>query len=159
LRRRRRRRHIERTVAFTSAQAKDKLTIEALGPDCANPAIFARIFDPSGRLVFANVTSGKALMSVEMFPQGQGTAQGVAENLYDIGEPNSMNLPEWKAGAKAPAKGGYGAYEAMVPQPAYERLRALNATTLIKRGGGESGTIFIYDPESGEAIAVAMFAI
>lgn len=150
---------IERMIAFTSAQAKDKLIIEALGPDCANPAMFARIFDANGRLVFADMTSGKWLMNVELFPQGLGTPQGVAENLYGIGEPNSMNLPAWKAGAKAPAKGSYGAYEALVPQPAYERLRALNATTLIKRGGGESGTIYIYDPESGEAVAVAIYAV
>ncbi len=53
----------------------------------------------------------------------------------------------------------YGAYEALIPQPAYERLRALNAPTLIKRGGGESGTFYIYDPESGEAVAVANFAV
>ncbi len=150
---------VERMIAFTSAQAKDKLIIEALGPDCANPAMFARIFDANGRLVFANMTSGKWLMNAELFPQGLGTPQGVAENLYDIGEPNSKNLPEWKAGAAAPAKGGYGAYEELIPQPAYERLRALNATTLIKRGGGESGTIFIYDPELGEAVAVAIFAV
>ena len=150
---------VERTIALTSAQAKDRLIVEALGPDCANPAMFARIFDANGRLVFANMTSGKWLMNAELFPQGSGTPQGVAENLYDIGEPNSTNLPAWKTGTPAPAKGNYGAYEALIPQPAYERLRALNAATLIKRGGGESGTIFIYDPELGEAVAVAIYAV
>ena len=30
----------------------------------------------------------------------------------------------------------------------------LNAPTLIKRGGAESGTFYIYDPENGEAVAV-----
>lgn len=150
---------VERTIPFTSPQAKDKMQIEALGPDCANPAMFARIWDANGRLVYANMMSGKWLMSVESFPPGGGAAQGVAENLYDIGEPNSKNLPEWKAGSPAVSTGGYGAYEALVPQPAYERLRALNGTTLIKRGGGESGTIYIYDPESAEAVAIARFAV
>ena len=150
---------VERTVAFTTAQAKDKLIVEALGPDCKNPAMFARLFDAQGRLVFATMSSGKWLMNAEMFPQAGCTAKGVAENLYDIGEPNSMNLPTWRAGQRAPSRGNYGAYEALVPQPAYERLRALNATTLIKRGGAESGTFYIYDPESGEAVAVANFAV
>ena len=117
------------------------------------------MFDTTGRLVYADMTSGKWLMNAELFPQAGGTAQGVAENLYDIGEPNSMNLPAWRAGTNVPLRGNYGAYEALVPQPAYERLRALNAPTLIKRGGGESGTFYIYDPESGEAVAVANFAV
>jgi hypothetical protein len=150
---------VERTVAFTTAQAKDKLIVEALGPDCANPAMFARLFDAQGRLVYADMTSGKWLMNAEMFPQAGGTAKGATENLYDIGEPNSMNLPAWRAGTRAPSRGNYGAFEALVPQPAYERLRALNATTLIKRGGAESGTFYIYDPEAGEAVAVAKFAV
>ncbi len=150
---------VETAVGFTSAGSQDKLIVEALGPDCANPAMFARLIDAKGRLVYAEMTSGKWLMSAELFPQAGGTARGVAENLYDIGEPNSMNLPQWRAGARGPERGSYGAYEAMVPQAAYERLRALNAPTLIKRGGAESGTFYIYDPENGEAVAVAKFAV
>jgi hypothetical protein len=150
---------VERTIAFTGARSQDRIVIEALGPDCANPAMFARVFDAAGRLVYADMTSGKWLMNGEMFPQAGGTAQGVAENLYDIGEPNSMNLPAWRAGTGAPLRGDYGALEALIPQPAYERLRALNAPTLIKRGGAESGTFYIYDPEAGEAVAVAKFAV
>jgi hypothetical protein len=146
-------------VSFTGAQAKDRLIVEPLGPDCANPSVFARLYDGSGRLVFANMTSGKWLMNAEMFPQAGGTPSGVAKTLYDIGEPNSLTLPQWKAGARAPSRGNYGAFEALVPQPAYERLRALNAPTLIKRGGAESGTFYIYDPESGEAVAIAQFAV
>lgn len=150
---------VERIVAFTAAQAKDRFVIEALGPDCANPALFARLYDPSGRLVFANMISGKWMMSAEMFPQGQGNAQTVIENLYDIGEPNSQTLPAWAEHAPAPAKSDYGAFEAKVPQPAYERYRALNGAMMIRRGGGESGTFFIYDPELGETVAVAQFAM
>ena len=150
---------VETAVGFTSAARQDKLIVEALGPDCTNPAMLARVIDGKGRLVYAEMTSGKWLMNAEMFPQGAGTPRGVAENLYDIGEPNSMNLPVWRAGARAPERGNYGAYEALVPQAAYERLRALNAPTLIKRGGAESGTFYIYDPENGEAVAVAKFAV
>jgi hypothetical protein len=150
---------VERTVAFTAAQAKDRLVIEALGPDCANPALFARLYDPTGRLVYANMISGKWLMSAEMFPQGGGSAQTVIENLYDIGEPNSQTLPAWPENTPAPAKGSYGAFEAKVPQPAYERYRALNGVMMIRRGGGESGTFYIYDPELGEAVAVAQYAM
>lgn len=150
---------VETLVGFTSAVRQDKLIVEALGPDCANPAMFARVIDAKGRLVYAEMTSGKWLMSAEMFPQAGGTARGVTENLYDIGEPNSMNLPVWRPGARGPERGNYGAYEVLVPQPAYERLRALNAPTLIKRGGAESGTFYIYDPENGEAVAVAKFAV
>lgn len=150
---------VEIAVAFTSGQRSDKLVVEALGPDCSNPALFARLTDAKGRLVYADMTSGKWLMNAEMFPQAGGTARGVAENLYDIGEPNSMNLPPWRAGQRAPSRGNYGAFEALVPQPAYERLRALNLPTLIKRGGAESGTFYIYDPENGEAVAVAKFAV
>jgi hypothetical protein len=150
---------VERVVTFTAAGAKDRMVVEALGPDCANPAMFAQLYDASGRLVYADMTSGKWLMSAETFPPAGGTPRGVAENLYDIGEPNSLTLPAWKAGARAPGKGNYGAFEALVPQPAYERLRALNAPTLIKRGGAESGTFYIYDPEAGEAVAVAKFAV
>lgn len=149
----------EQAVSFTGAQAKDRLVVEPLGPDCANPAVFARLYDSAGRLVYANMTSGKWLMSAETFPPAGGTPTGVAKTLYDIGEPNSLTLPQWKAGARAPARGNYGAFEALVPQPAYERLRALNAPTLIKRGGAESGTFYIYDPESGEAVAIAQFAV
>jgi hypothetical protein len=134
------------------------MVIEALGPDCSNPSIFARVFDGRGRLVYAEMESGKFLMSVEGFPPGGGTAQGAVDAAYDIGGPNSLNLPDWPGGA-APAPGPYGAYEALVPQPAYERLRRLNAPTLIKRGGFESGTIYIYDPENAQAVAVAKFAI
>jgi hypothetical protein len=146
-------------VSFTGAQAKDRLVVEPLGPDCANPAVFARLYDGSGRLVYANMTSGKWLMNAEMFPQAGGTPSGVAKTLYDIGEPNSLTLPQWKAGARSPSRGNYGAFEPLVPQAAYERLRALNAPTLIKRGGAESGTFYIYDPESGEAVAIAQFAV
>jgi hypothetical protein len=150
---------VETAVGFTGAGPRDKLIVEALGPDCANPAMFARLIDGNGRLVYAEMTSGKWLMSAEMFPPGEGTAAGVARSLYDIGEPNSLTLPVWRAGASSPERGSYGAYEVLVPQPAYERLRALNAPMLIKRGGAESGTFFIYDPENGEAVAVAKFAV
>lgn len=150
---------VERTVAFTGAQAKDKLVVEALGPDCANPAMFARLYDSNGRLVYADMTSGKWLMSMELYPPAGGTAQGVAETLYDIGEPGSANLPGWAPGAPAPSTGSYGAFEALVPQPAYERLRALSAPAMIKRGGAESGTFYIYDPEAGAAVAIARFAV
>lgn len=148
----------ERTVSFTSAQPGDKLVVEALGPDCANPAMLARVFDAKGRLVYAEMTSGKWMMNPEIFPQGGGTAQGALDALYDIGEPNSLTLPAWTGGPE-PQKGSYGAYEALVPQIAYERLRQMNVPTLIKRGGGESGTIYIYDPESAMAIAVAKYAV
>jgi hypothetical protein len=150
---------VERTVAFTAPQAKDRFVIEALGPDCANPALFARVYDPSGRLVYANVISGKWMMSAELFPQGGGSAQTVIENLYDIGEPNSQTLPAWAENTAAPAKSSYAAFEPQVPQPAYERYRALNGVMMIRRGGGESGTFYIYDPELGEAVAVAKFAM
>lgn len=150
---------VDRTVAFTAPKANDRLVIEALGPDCSNPALFARLFDQAGRLVYANVISGKWLMSAEMFPQGQGTAQGVIENLYDIGEPNSKTLPAWAENTPAPAKSDYAAFEPKVPQPAYERYRALNGVMMIRRGGGESGTFYIYDPELGEAVAVAQYAM
>ncbi|MBP6012355.1 MAG: hypothetical protein KBA31_09025 [Alphaproteobacteria bacterium] len=150
---------VERVVAFTGAQAKDKLIVEALGPDCSNPAMFARLYDGNGRLVYADMTSGKWLMSAELFPPAGGTPQGVAETLYDIGEAGGANLPGWAAGAPAPATGSYGAFEALVPQPAYERLRALKAPAMIKRGGAESGTFYIYDPEAGVAVAVARFAV
>jgi hypothetical protein len=136
----------------------DKIVVEALGPDCSNPALLGRVFDAKGRLVYAEMTSGKWMMNGEIFPPGGGTAQGAIDALYDIGGPNSMTLPAWISGA-VPQKGNYGAYEALVPQPAYERLRQLNAPTMIKRGGGESGTIYIYDPESAMAIAVARFAV
>lgn len=148
----------QRTVSFTSAQPRDQLIVEALGPDCSNPSMVGRVFDASGRLVYTEMTSGQWLMNPEIFPPGSGTAQGATEALYDIGEPNSMNLPVWTSGP-APQKGNYGAYEALVPQPTYERLRRLNAPTLIKRGGAESGTIFIYDPEARMAIAVAEYAV
>ncbi len=148
----------ERTVSFTSAQPNDRLVVEALGPDCSNPAILARVFDSNGRLVYAEMESGKLLMSVEGFPPGGGSAQGAVEAAYDIGGPNSLNLPAW-LGGPAPAPAPYGAFEVLVPQPAYERLRRLNAPTLIKRGGFESGTIYIYDPENAHAVAVAKFAV
>ena len=148
----------ERTVSFTSARPADKLVVEALGPDCANPSMFARVFDAKGRLVYAEMTSGMWMMNPEMFPPGGGTAQGALDALYDIGEPNSLTLPAW-TGGPAPQQGNYGAYEALVPQITYERLRQLNAPTLIKRGGGESGTIYIYDPQAAMAVAFAKFAV
>jgi hypothetical protein len=150
---------VERTVAFTGAQAHDRLVVEALGPDCSNPAMSARLYDGNGRLIYADMTSGKWLMNAEMFPQANGTPQGVAETLYDVGAADAASLPGWAPGAPAPATGTYGAYEALVPQPAYERLRALKAPTMIKRGGAESGTFYIYDPEAGAAVAVARFAV
>jgi hypothetical protein len=97
-------------------------------------------------------------MNLEMFPPGEGTAQGVVNALYDIGGPNALNLPAWQNGP-APAPGNYGAYEAMVPQAAYERLRQLNGPTLIKRGGGESGTVYVYDPVTRSTLALAKFAV
>ena len=148
----------QRTVSFTSAQPGDRLIVEALGPDCSNPSMVGRVFDGNGRLVYTEMTSGQWMMNPEIFPPGGGTAQGATDALYDIGEANSMNLPAWTSGP-SPQKGNYGAYEALVPQPAYERLRQLNAPTLIKRGGAESGTIFIYDPEAAMAIAVAEYAV
>jgi hypothetical protein len=148
----------ERTVSFTSAQPGDKLVVEALGPDCSNPSLVGRVFDAKGRLVYTEMTSGKWMMNPEIFPPGGGTAQGATDALYDIGGPNSMNLPAWTSGPQ-PAASNYGAYEPLVPQIAYERLRRLNAPTLIKRGGGESGTIYIYDPEATMAVAVAKFAV
>ena len=150
---------VEKVVAFTSSQARDRLVVEGLGPDCSNPAIFARLYDGAGRLVYADMTSGKWLMSAELFPQAGGTPQGVAETLYDIGEAGAALLPGWAPGAPAPATGTYGAFEALVPQPAYERLRALKAPAMIKRGGAESGTFYIYDPEAGAAVAIARFAV
>jgi hypothetical protein len=120
--------------------------------------MLGRVFDAKGRLVYAEMTSGKWMMNGEIFPPGGGTAQGALDALYDIGEPNSMTLPAWTGGGE-PQKGNYGAYEVLVPQIAYERLRQMNAPTLIKRGGGESGTIYIYDPEAAMAIAVAKYAV
>jgi len=149
---------VERTVSFTSAQPIDKIVVEALGPDCANPALLARVFDAKGRLVYSEMTSGRWMINPEIFPPGGGTAQGAIDALYDIGGPNSMNLPAWTGGPE-PQKGSYGAYEVLVPQLAYERLRRLNAPTMIKRGGGESGTIYIYDPDATMAVAVAKFAV
>jgi hypothetical protein len=148
----------ERTVSFTRAQPGDRLVVEALGPDCSNPSMVGRVFDTKGRLVYTEMTSGRWMMNGEIFPPGGGTAQGAIDALYDIGGANSMNLPAWTGGPE-PQKGNYGAYEALVPQIAYERLRQMNAPTLIKRGGGESGTIYIYDPEATMAIAVAKYAI
>ena len=149
---------VERTVSFTSVQPADKIVVEALGPDCANPALLGRVFDARGRLVYAEMTSGRWMMNPEIFPPGGGSVQGAIDALYDIGGPNSMNLPAWTGGPE-PQKGSYGAYEALLPQPAYERLRRLNAPTMIKRGGGESGTIYIYDPETAKAVAVGRFAV
>lgn len=149
---------VERTVSFTSAQPADKIVVEALGPDCSNPALLGRVFNAKGRLVYSEMTSGKWMINPEIFPPGGGTAQGAIDALYDIGGPNSLTLPAWTGGPE-PQKGNYGAYEALVPQIAYERLRQLNAPTMIKRGGGESGTIYIYDPEATMAIAVAKFAV
>lgn len=149
---------VERIVSFTSAQRADKIVVEALGPDCSNPALLGRVFDANGRLVYSEMTSGRWMINPEIFPPGGGTAQGAIDALYDIGGPNSMNLPAWPGGPE-PQKGGYGAYEALVPQIAYERLRRLNAPTMIKRGGGESGTIYIYDPDATMAVAVAKFAV
>ncbi len=150
---------IERAVSFTSAQAKDRLIVEALGPDCTNPAMATRLYDPAGRLVFSNMTSGKWLMSGELFPQASGTAQGVAENLIDIGPPGAMQLPEWRDGAAEPPAPEYGAFKILVPQPAYERLRRLGMPTMILRGGAESGTVHIYDRENGTAVAIAQYAV
>ena len=147
----------ERTVSFTSAQPGDKLIVEALGPDCSNPSMVGRVFDAKGRLVYTEVTSGKWMIVGETFAPGGGSAQSAVDSLYDIGEPNSLNLPAWTVGPE-PQKGNYGAYEALVPQIAYERLRRLGAPTLIKRGGGLSGSIYIYDPESTMAVAVAKYA-
>jgi hypothetical protein len=149
---------VERTVSFTSAQPADKIVVEALGPDCSSPALLGRVFDARGRLVYSEMTSGRWMINPEIFPPGGGSAQGAINALYDIGGPNSMNLPAWTGGPE-PQKGNYGAYEVLVPQIAYERLRRLNAPTMIKRGGGESGTIYIYDPEATMAVAVAKFAI
>ena len=98
-------------------------------------------------------------MSSELFPQSGGTAQGVAENLIDIAPPGGMQLPEWRAGAATPKPSGYGAFEILVQQPAYERLRRLSLPTMILRGGAESGTVYVYDPENGEAVAIAAFAV
>ena len=135
------------------------MIVEALGPDCKNPAMATRLYDPSGRLIFSNMTSGKWLMSTELFPQSGGTAQGVAENLIDIAPYGGMQLPAWRAGAAAPKPSGYGAFEILVQQPGYERLRRLNLPTMILRGGAESGTVYVYDPENGEAVAIAAFAV
>lgn len=148
----------ERTVSFTSPQPGDKVVVEALGPDCSNPSLVGRVFDAKGRLVYTEMTSGKWMMNTEIFPVGGGTAQGAVDALYDIGEANSASLPTWKEGAE-PQRGNYGAYEVLVPQIAYERLRLLNQPMLIRRGGGESGTIYIYDPEAAMAIAIARFAV
>ena len=150
---------IERTVSFTSANARDRLIVEALGPDCANPAMSVRLYDPAGRLVFSNMTSGKWLLSGELFPQGGGTAQGVAENLIDIAPPGGMQLPEWRDGGAAPPAPEYGAFKILVPQPAYERLRRLGMPTMILRGGAESGTVYIYDAENGTAMAIVQYAV
>jgi hypothetical protein len=149
---------IDRTVSFTAAQAKDRLIVEALGPDCKNPAMSTRIYDPSGRLVFSNTTSGQYLMG-DLFPQAGGTAQGVAENLIDIGPPGAMQLPEWRDGAAEPPATEYGAFKILVPQPAYERLRRLGMPTMILRGGAESGTVYIYDRENGTAVAIVQYAV
>jgi hypothetical protein len=150
---------IERAVSFTAANARDRLVVSALGPDCANPAMEVRLTDPSGRLVFSHMTSGKWLMNPELFPQAGGTAQGVAETLIDIAAPGAMALPEWRDGAAEPPAPEYGAFKILVPQPAYERLRRAGMPTMILRGGAESGTVYVYDAEAGTALALVQYAV
>jgi hypothetical protein len=150
---------IERAVSFTAANARDRLVVQALGPDCANPAMEVRLSDPAGRLVFSHMTSGRWLMNPELFPQAGGTAQGVAETLIDVAPPGAMALPEWHDGAAEPPAPEYGTFKILVPQPAYERLRRAGMPTMILRGAAESGTVYVYDAENGTAVALVQYAV
>ena len=149
---------VDKVVAFTGPTAKDRLVVESQGPDCRNPAMLGRIIDASGRLVFADLVTGPWLLNPEFFGAGGGTAQGALEAVYNVGTDKSLTLPAWTVGPQPPT-GSYGAYEALLPREAYERFRQMDLPLLIRRGGGESGTIYVFDPEMRAAVALAKYAV
>lgn len=149
----------ETSVALTGAQARDTLIVEPLGPDCRDPAMFARVYDGQGRLIFVNVMRSDVFLDKSKFPRAQGSAAELARQQYYT-EPGltAGKLPQWGKDAKEPAQGEFAVFEPVVPQELYEQYRKQNRPLLILRLLFESGTIFVYDSEAKELVPLADFA-
>lgn len=149
----------ETIVALTGPKAKDKLIVEALGPDCKDPVLFARVFSATGRLLFAHAESGAFLLNTESFPGGDGTLKGSLAASYEVmHDVKTGSLPEWKKGKPKAGMGPYSAYDVRVPQEYYEAIRKENLPVLIKRGGYESGTLYIYDKKWNQFVEIAEYS-
>lgn len=150
----------EATVSLTGAKAKNTIVVEAIGPDCKAPMMLAKILDETGRPLFAKVASGKEMLNTEMFPGGDGTVKGAQAMWMDAGSGmSSADLPVWKQGAKAPANKTYGAFEVRVPREYYEIVRKSKLPVLIERGGAESGTIYVWNADTGTFVEIAEYAV
>lgn len=148
------------TAALTGPKAKNTIVVDAIGPDCKSPMMLAKILDEKGRPIFAKVASGKDMLNTEMFPGGDGTLAGAQAMWMDAESGMSTaELPVWKKGAKAPANKTYGAFEVKVDREYYEWARKAKLPVLIERGGGESGTIMIWDSKFGSFVEIADYAV
>lgn len=149
----------EAVVSLTGPKAKDKLIVEALGPDCNDPVLFARVISASGRLLFAHADSGAYLLNTESFPGGDGTLKGGLASSYEVMEEvKTGSLPKWQKGKAKAEMGPYSVYDVQVPQEYYEAIRKENLPVLIKRGGYESGTMYIYDKKWKTFVAIAEYS-
>lgn len=148
------------TAALTGPKSKNTIVVEAIGPDCKAPMLLAKILDEKGRPLFAKVASGKDMLNTELFPGGDGTLAGAQAMWMDADSGmNTADLPVWKKGARAPANKTYGAFEVRVEREYYEWARKAKLPVLIERGGGESGTIYIWDSKFGSFVEIAEYAV
>lgn len=148
------------TAALTGPKAKNTIVVEAIGPDCKAPMLLAKILDEKGRPLFAKVGAGKDMLNTELFPGGDGTLAGAQAMWMDADSGmNTADLPVWKKGAKAPANKTYGAFEVKVDRDYYEWARKAKLPVLIERGGGESGTIYVWDAKFASFVEIAAYAV
>ena len=148
------------TASLTGPKAKNTIVVEAIGPDCKAPMLLAKILDEKGRPLFAKVAPGKDMLNTELYPGGDGTLAGAQAMWMDAESGmTTADLPVWKKGAKAPANKTYGAFETKVGRDYYEWARKAKLPVLIERGGGESGTMYIWDSRSSSFVEIAGYAV
>lgn len=131
-----------------------KFTIEAFasGAKCESALAVLAIRDETGVASFYEVFPTESVMVLA----GMTTPKDLEAALKTWADPKMSNittsgdLPEWKAGAEAPAAGEFPFYpEEGIDQASYAKVRDAKVPTFCFVQGMESLACIVKDPESG----------
>lgn len=142
------------TASADGAWAAGKATIEAFasGAKCESALAVLAIRDETGAVAIAEVYSSDQVMVLAGMTSAKDL-EGALKGWIDPAASNmttSGDLPEWKAGADAPAAGEFAFYpEEGVDQASYSKVRDAKSPMFCYVQGMESLACIVKDAETG----------